>query len=98
MLTRPTLCEVLSYRAHVDEAIAKAMPLIVERCPHLLELGLNHEQQHQELLLTDLKHLFFQNPLGPEMWPRSPFGKVHNYGSQIAWHADRKSTRLNSSH
>ena len=89
MLTRPALSEVLSYRAHVDAAIVKAMPLIVERCPDLLELGLNHEQQHQELLLTDLKHLFFQNPLGPAMWPCTAFGKARHYGSQIIWHEGR---------
>lgn len=87
MLTRPTLAEVLAYRAHVDAAIVAAMPLIAERCPDLLELGLHHEQQHQELLLTDLKHLFFQNPLGPAVWPCAPFGKARPYGSDIAWHA-----------
>jgi ergothioneine biosynthesis protein EgtB len=65
------------------------MPQIIDRCPDLLELGLNHEQQHQELLLTDLKHLFFQNPLGPEAWPCTPFGKPHHSGSEIAWHAGR---------
>lgn len=89
MLTRPTLAEVLSYRDYVDEAIADAMPLIVELCPDLLELGLNHEQQHQELLLTDLKHLFFQNPIGPAAWPCTHFGKVRHYGSEIAWRAGR---------
>lgn len=89
MLTRPSLLEVESYRAHVDEAIARAMPFIVEHCPDLLDLGLNHEQQHQELLLTDLKHLFFQNPLGPAIWPCTHFGKVHHFGSQIEWHPGR---------
>ena len=89
MLTRPTLAEVVSYRKAVDEAIVEAMPLIAARCPDLLELGLNHEQQHQELLLTDLKHLFFQNPLGPAVWPCAPVGKARHYGSEIAWHAGR---------
>jgi ergothioneine biosynthesis protein EgtB len=89
MLARPTLAEVLTYRERVDDAVISAMPVIVELCPDLLELGLNHEQQHQELLLTDLKHLFFQNPLGPAVWPCSGFGKVHHYGSEIAWHAGR---------
>ena len=87
ILTRPTLSEVRSYREHVDDAMIEAMPLVVERCPHLLELGLNHEQQHQELLLTDLKHLFFQNPLGPAAWPCADIGKVHHYGSDLVWHA-----------
>jgi ergothioneine biosynthesis protein EgtB len=89
MLTRPALSEVRSYRAHVDRAVIEAMPLIVERCFDMLELGLNHEQQHQELLVTDLKHLFFQNPLGPAVWPCAPFGKVRHHGSEIAWHPGR---------
>ncbi|HEX7710272.1 MAG TPA: ergothioneine biosynthesis protein EgtB [Sphingomonadaceae bacterium] len=69
LLTRPSLAEVIAYRAHVDAAVARAMPLLAQRCADLIELGLNHEQQHQELLLTDLKHLFFMNPLGPAVWP-----------------------------
>lgn len=89
MLTRPALAEVVSYREQVDEAIIRAMPLILERCPDLFELGLNHEQQHQELLLTDLKHLFFQNPLGPALWPGAPFGKAHHVSSAIVWHGGR---------
>ncbi|WP_019831876.1 ergothioneine biosynthesis protein EgtB [Sphingomonas sp. PR090111-T3T-6A] len=89
LLTRPSLPEILSYRRRVDEAILEAMPLILERCPDLLELGLNHEQQHQELLLTDVKHLFAQNPLGPAMWPGAPFGKSHHVSTDIVWHAGR---------
>jgi len=68
LLTRPSLSEVINYRRRVDEAMVEAMPIILERCPDLVELGLHHEQQHQELLLTDIKHLFFQNPLGPAVW------------------------------
>lgn len=66
MLSRPTLAQILEWRAHVDEAI---QPLLdrAELRP-LIELGLAHEQQHQELLLTDIKHALFQNPLGPAMW------------------------------
>jgi ergothioneine biosynthesis protein EgtB len=86
MLTRPALSEVVGYRRHVDDAIVAAMPLIEDRCPDLLELGLAHEQQHQELLLADLKHLFFQNPLTPAAWPCTPFGKIHHASSEIAWH------------
>jgi ergothioneine biosynthesis protein EgtB len=67
MLSRPTLAEILGWRAHVDEAMAT----LLERGGHdeLVELGIAHEQQHQELLLTDIKHALFSNPLGPAMWP-----------------------------
>ena len=66
LLTRPSLDEVLAYRADVDRRIARlaasnADPAIVQ----LIELGLQHEQQHQELMLTDLKHLLAQNPMFP---------------------------------
>ncbi|MBO9378659.1 ergothioneine biosynthesis protein EgtB [Sphingomonas histidinilytica] len=72
LLTRPSLEEVLAYRAAVDAAMLDAMPMLAERCGELIGLGLNHEQQHQELLLTDLKHLFACNPLGPAVWPAAP--------------------------
>ena len=69
MLTRPTVDEVLAYRAHVDRRIAGLLDAADEatraRVAPLIVLGLHHEQQHQELLLTDLKHAFSQNPLRP---------------------------------
>jgi hypothetical protein len=63
LITRPGLAEVLAYRAQVDERMGALLahtthPAIAE----LVELGLQHEQQHQELLLTDLKHLLSCNP------------------------------------
>jgi ergothioneine biosynthesis protein EgtB len=71
MLSRPSLDEVLAYRRHVDEAILR-----MEDAPAaLLELGLHHEQQHQELILTDLKHLLSRNPQKPvyrKQWPLTP--------------------------
>jgi ergothioneine biosynthesis protein EgtB len=66
VITRPTLTEVMGYRAHVDEQMA--LLLQADDRPELmrrLEIGLNHEQQHQELMLTDIKHVFFSNPLKP---------------------------------
>ncbi|MEO6093212.1 MAG: ergothioneine biosynthesis protein EgtB [Novosphingobium sp.] len=63
MLSRPTLDEVLAYRAHVDAAMA---PLLDRsELSALIALGLAHERQHQELLLTDVKHALWCNPLGP---------------------------------
>jgi len=77
MLSRPGLDEVLAYRHHVDEALlgllaAKHLPSDVDA---LVELGLHHEQQHQELILTDLKHLLSRNPLKPayqKQWALTP--------------------------
>jgi ergothioneine biosynthesis protein EgtB len=65
LLTRPSLAEVIDYRTHVDSAMTDAMEGFSEELLDLVELGLNHEQQHQELLLTDILHLFSRNPLKP---------------------------------
>ncbi len=67
LLTRPSLATVLAYRRAVDEQVLALLD-VDSRDPQLealLILGMNHEQQHQELLLTDLKHLFSCNPLAP---------------------------------
>jgi ergothioneine biosynthesis protein EgtB len=65
MLSRPSLDEVRAYRAHVDRALAKALPALPEAALELIELGINHEQQHQELFLTDILATFAENPLEP---------------------------------
>jgi ergothioneine biosynthesis protein EgtB len=69
LLTRPSLGQVMDYRHHVDAAmvnlLASASPAVTARIASLVELGWNHEQQHQELLLTDIKHAFSCNPLSP---------------------------------
>ncbi len=66
LLTRPSAQEVRAYRAHVDAALARLCdaPLTPEAA-ELIELGINHEQQHQELLLTDILSLFDSGPLKP---------------------------------
>ena len=70
--SRPSLEEVGDYRRHVDESLTRLLgdgvPDEVER---LLELGLNHEQQHQELIVTDIKHALWMNPLRPEYCRRA---------------------------
>ncbi len=64
--SRPALDEVLRYRAHVDEGIRRLFEADVPlEALRRIELGLNHEEQHQELLLTDILHAFFTNPLKP---------------------------------
>jgi ergothioneine biosynthesis protein EgtB len=66
LLTRPNLATVLDYRQHVDCAVQALLNQTVpDECVQRITLGLHHEQQHQELLLTDLLHLFAQNPLRP---------------------------------
>ncbi|MDE1916235.1 MAG: ergothioneine biosynthesis protein EgtB [Sphingomonadales bacterium] len=66
LLSRPTLDEVLTYRGHVDAAMAQLLRgAIPPQALALIELGCHHEQQHQELLLTDILHLFAANPLRP---------------------------------
>jgi ergothioneine biosynthesis protein EgtB len=72
MLSRPSLAELLDYRSRVDEALFAAMGLLSPAALRLVELGLNHEQQHQELMLTDMLATFAENPLRPAIWPSEP--------------------------
>ena len=67
LLTRPALEEVLAYRAHVDDRMVRRLAQRGSEPPlaAMVQLGLQHEQQHQELMLTDLKHLFAQNGMLP---------------------------------
>ena len=69
MIARPSLDEVRAWRAAVDEALLGA---IGDLPAELITLGLNHEQQHQELMLMDLTATFFANPLRPALWERGP--------------------------
>lgn len=76
LLSRPRLDEVLAYRDHVDAAVLALLAggRVPEEATALIELGLHHEQQHQELVLTDLKHLLSRNPLKPayhDPYPRA---------------------------
>ena len=66
LLTRPTLAEVLAYRETIDRELQRALNAgVPSSIANLIELGIEHEQQHQELLLMDIKHLFSCNPLAP---------------------------------
>lgn len=84
MLSRPSLDEVLAYRAHVTEAM---MTLLADPAHHdLIAIGLAHEQQHTELLLTDIKHGLWSNPLGPAMWEPASAPEAVEPGA-AAWHS-----------
>lgn len=73
MLTRPSLAEIRAYRSNIDLRMQALLLSDVcdEDCLRLLELGMQHEQQHQELMLTDVKHLLSLNPLKPAYLPRA---------------------------
>ena len=97
LVSRPGLAEVLAYRVSVEARLRELLQAPprgkAERgaFADIVELGLNHEQQHQELLLTDLKHLFSRNPLLPayrQGWPagpaaRSPSGWLACHGGLV---------------
>lgn len=70
VLTRPSLETILHWRRHVDHALVLALPDLDASALALVRLGLSHEEQHQELMLTDLLALFAANPLAPALWER----------------------------
>ncbi len=87
LLTRPSLERVFEYRAHVDQALGQLLdqPDLPGEVLDMIELGLNHEQQHQELFLTDLLHLFSQNPLNPEYRAPVPLSYSQTEPEAPAW-------------
>ena len=91
LLTRPSHAEILAYRAHVDEAmdqlIATTDAASWQTLAPAFELGLQHEQQHQELLLTDILHVFSCNPLLPAYQTPAPASiALHSQASWIRGH------------
>jgi len=73
-ISRPTVDEIKEYRGHVDKHMIELLESLethpdAERVRELTLLGVNHEQQHQELMLTDIKHVLFMNPLYPALNP-----------------------------
>jgi ergothioneine biosynthesis protein EgtB len=91
LLTRPALAEVLGYRRHVDQAMARLLEdeEARARVAALVVLGLNHEQQHQELILTDIKHAFWMNPLRPAYAAAPDRARDARAGAtaSLTWHA-----------
>ena len=82
-LTRPEVAQVNEYRSHVDRSMQKLMGRgnLDKKAVTLIELGINHEQQHQELLLTDLKYILGVNPLFPKYSDKPIEAKVPDQAS-----------------
>ncbi|KMQ68543.1 sulfatase maturase [Chryseobacterium sp. FH2] len=84
-LSRPSVSDIYKYRQYVDEQMENFLQseLVNKKIESLLELGLNHEQQHQELLITDIKYILGHNPLFPayKKEPKSP--KIHLEESEM---------------
>ncbi len=83
LISRPGLAEVMAYRRHIDSAMARLMSETEPDWQERLILGLHHEQQHQELILTDIKHVLAQNPCAPPAYPRAE--PAAEGGSNEAW-------------
>jgi ergothioneine biosynthesis protein EgtB len=76
LMSRPSLDEIRGYREHVDRAMLRYLEVPDENTAALIEVGLNHEQQHQELILTDIKHGLWSMPLRPERVDRPRVAKT----------------------
>ena len=88
MISRPSLTEVRDWRGAVDESLVKAMPALPEAALALVEIGIQHEQQHQELFLTDILATLAENPLEPAYGelPPAPRHEV----AALEWVPDRE--------
>ncbi|WP_295923820.1 ergothioneine biosynthesis protein EgtB [uncultured Xanthomonas sp.] len=85
LLSRPSLAQVLDYRSAIETRVLAQLQAgtLEPQTLQILELGLQHEQQHQELLLTDIKHAFWRNPLGPAY--RADLATRHAPASPLRW-------------
>jgi ergothioneine biosynthesis protein EgtB len=84
LLTRPSAADVIAYRHHVDEALERLLGSDrPDGVASLVELGINHEQQHQELILTDILSLFALNPLKPAYRQARP--RQERVSSPLRW-------------
>ncbi|MEL6568466.1 MAG: ergothioneine biosynthesis protein EgtB [Pseudomonadota bacterium] len=85
LLTRPSLSSVMAYRRHVDAAMERLVDRATASVQNLIVLGLHHEQQHQELLLTDILHLFAQNPIQPAYRASEPLAVDTETLPDLTW-------------
>ncbi len=86
LLSRPALSEIKEYRTKVDESMTAFINQLDDGSPvlKLIQLGLNHEQQHQELILTDIKHALSQNPMFPPLLEH--YEHQNKITSALSWH------------
>lgn len=88
LLSRPTLDEVMAYRRHVDDHMVRLLAQLAHPQRRDIELrsemGLHHEQQHQELMLTDIKHVLASNPLQPAYDAGLP--RLDGAATSLTWH------------
>jgi len=76
MLSRPSLADIYAYRRHVDAAMERLLDVTGNAHAELIELGLQHEQQHQELILMDIQHALSENPAGPTYTDDAPLPEI----------------------
>ena len=88
VFSRPSLDEVLAFREHVDQEMDRFLASGAgDEATRRIVLGLNHEQQHQELALTDIKHAFYSNPLFPSYMPSPRAEETDPPVSKLTWHS-----------
>lgn len=85
LITRPGVDEVLEYRRAVDTAILQVIESDYKAFAEVIEIGLHHEMQHQELMLTDLLHLFAQNPLFPAAMQVENESQLSEAPTEMRW-------------
>ena len=83
LLSRPGCAEIAAYRRHVDAAMTRLLEEADAALAPLVELGLHHEQQHQELILMDIKHVFSMNPLKPAY--HAPAPREQRTAPSLSW-------------
>jgi len=85
--SRPSLDEVLAFRVHTDREMGRFLARgASEHAIRRILMGLNHEQQHQELALTDIKHAFFSNPVRSSYMAGPGSGKMNSQAPEQTWH------------
>lgn len=80
LVTRPGVAEVMRYRRYVDEAMEEVLEKLTPETEALLRLGMAHEEQHQELMLTDIQHVLWMNPAKPAYTTEERYKKEFLYG------------------